>query len=69
MDWSEATTLDGWFLEKEVPLPERRLRGFAEVQVIAAGFALRAEVPAAEATAFLRTLSLPGTRSNARTTR
>ncbi|HEV8650113.1 MAG TPA: SWIM zinc finger family protein [Actinomycetes bacterium] len=51
-----VTTLDGPVVEKKVPLPERWLRGFAEVQVIAAGFDLRAEVPAAEAVRFLRSL-------------
>ena len=57
-----VTTLDGVTVEKKVPLPERWLRGFAETQVIAAGFDLRAELPAAEAVRFLR--SLPrGTRT------
>ena len=32
-----VTTLDGPVVEKKVPLPERWLRGFAEVQVLAAG--------------------------------
>jgi hypothetical protein len=53
-----VTTLDGPVVEKKVPLPERWLRGFAEVQVIAARFDLRAELPAAEALRFLR--FLPG---------
>ncbi|MEU6539995.1 SWIM zinc finger family protein [Streptomyces sp. NPDC047000] len=51
-----VTTLDGPVVEKKVPLPDRWLRGFAEAQVIAAGFDLRAELPAAEAVRFLRTL-------------
>jgi DprA winged helix domain/SWIM zinc finger len=51
-----VTTLDGAVVEKKVPLPERWLRGFAEVQVIAAGFDLRAELGAAEAVRFLRSL-------------
>jgi hypothetical protein len=55
-----VTTLDGPVVEKKVPLPERWLRGFAEVQVIAAAFDLRAELPAAEGLRFLR--SLPGGR-------
>ncbi|RCG20204.1 SWIM zinc finger family protein [Sphaerisporangium album] len=38
-----VTTMDGAVIEKKVPLPERWLRGFAEVQVIASGFDLRAE--------------------------
>ncbi|WP_328493368.1 SWIM zinc finger family protein [Streptomyces sp. NBC_00414] len=62
-------TFDGEFVEKKVPLPERWLRGFAEAQVLAAGFALRAEVPAAEAAAVLRALPRPTLRADARTTR
>jgi hypothetical protein len=53
-----VTTLDGPVVEKKVPLPERWLRGFAEVQVLAARFDLRAELAAAEGLRFLR--SLPG---------
>jgi hypothetical protein len=53
-----VTTLDGAVVEKKVPLPERWLRGFAEVQVIAAGFDPRAELTAPEAVRFLR--GLPG---------
>ncbi|WUP71055.1 SWIM zinc finger domain-containing protein [Streptomyces sp. NBC_00258] len=68
-DELEVTTLDGRFVEKQVPLPERWLRGFAEAQVLAAGFTPRAEIPATEASAFLRTLSRPTLRSSARTTR
>jgi hypothetical protein len=67
-DELEVTTFDGRFVEKQVPLPERWLRGFAEAQVLAAGFALRAEVPAAAAATFLRTLPRPARRSSARTT-
>ncbi|MDT0380100.1 SWIM zinc finger family protein [Streptomyces sp. DSM 42041] len=55
-----VTTLDGPVLEKKVPLPERWLRGFAETQVIAAGFDLRAELPAGEAVRFLRSLPRGG---------
>lgn len=51
-----ATTLEGSVVEKKVPLPQRWLRGFAEVQVITAGFEPRAELPAAEAARFLRSL-------------
>lgn len=51
-----VTTLDGATVEKKVPLPERWLRSFAEVQAIASGFDLRAELPAAEAVRFLRGL-------------
>ncbi|WP_399454208.1 SWIM zinc finger family protein [Streptomyces sp. WAC06273] len=65
----EATTFDGRFVEKKVPLPERWLRGFAEAQVIAAGLVPRAEIPAAEAAALLRSLPRPTQRSGAHTTR
>jgi hypothetical protein len=65
----EVTTFDGEFVEKKVPLPQRWLRGFAEAQVLAAGFGLRAEVPASEAVALLRTLPRPTRQSSARTTR
>jgi hypothetical protein len=53
-----VSTMDGSVVEKKVPLPARWLRGFAEVQVIASGFDPRAELGAAEASAFLR--RLPG---------
>lgn len=55
-----VTTLDGPVVEKKVPLPDRWLRGFAEAQVIAAGFDLRAELDAAEAVRFLRALPRGG---------
>ncbi|MFE1404566.1 SWIM zinc finger family protein [Streptomyces sp. NPDC058770] len=58
-----VTTLDGPVVEKKVPLPDRWLRGFAEAQVVSAGFDLRAELSAAEAVRFLR--SLPRTSGNA----
>ena len=51
-----ATTLDGSVVEKKVELPQRWLRGFAEVQVITSGFEPRAELPAAEAARLLRSL-------------
>ncbi|GIM99703.1 hypothetical protein Pve01_13620 [Planomonospora venezuelensis] len=51
-----VTTMDGAVVEKKVPLPARWLRGFAEVQVIAAGFDLRAELPGPQAVRFLRSL-------------
>jgi hypothetical protein len=60
-----VTTLDGPVVEKKVPLPERWLRGFAEVQVITAAFDPRAELPAAEAVRFLRSLPRPRGRSRA----
>jgi hypothetical protein len=55
-----VTTLDGPVVEKKVPLPDRWLRGFAETQVIASGFDSRAELRAAEAVRFLRSLPPPG---------
>ncbi|ANS70766.1 hypothetical protein SLINC_8542 [Streptomyces lincolnensis] len=58
-------TVDGEFVERKVPLPQRWLRGFAEAQVLAAGFALRAEVPAVEAAAVLRALPRPSRRPDA----
>lgn len=58
-----VTTLDGPVVEKKVPLPDRWLRGFAEAQVASAGFDLRAELTAAQAVAFLR--SLPRGSGNA----
>ncbi|MEV0783975.1 SWIM zinc finger family protein [Streptomyces sp. NPDC050423] len=58
-----VTTLQGPVVEKKVPLPDRWLRGFAEAQVASAAFDLRAELPAAEAVRFLR--SLPRSSGNA----
>ncbi|SFY43182.1 SWIM zinc finger domain-containing protein [Streptomyces atratus] len=58
-----VTTLDGPVVEKKVPLPDRWLRGFAEAQVVSAGFDLRAELSTAEAVRFLR--SLPRSSGNA----
>ncbi|RKS68962.1 SWIM zinc finger protein [Actinomadura pelletieri DSM 43383] len=55
-----VTTLDGAVVEKKVPLPERWLRGFAEVQVITAGFDPRAELAAPDAVRFLRSLPKSG---------
>ncbi|MEW1909116.1 SWIM zinc finger family protein [Kitasatospora sp. NPDC085895] len=63
-DALEVTTLDGPMVEKKVPLPERWLRGFAETQVLTAGFDLRADLPAAEAVRFLRTLPRTGGRGS-----
>ncbi|MFJ8045614.1 SWIM zinc finger family protein [Kitasatospora sp. NPDC096147] len=61
-----VTTTEGPLLEKKVPLPERWVRGFAETQVVAAGFDLRAELPAAEAVRFLRTLPRGGQAATGR---
>ncbi|WP_344282643.1 SWIM zinc finger family protein [Streptomyces hebeiensis] len=62
-----VTTFDGPVVEKKVPLPERWLRGFAETQVIASGFDLRAELPAGEAVRYLRGLPRPGATRGAST--
>ncbi|MGZ2360433.1 SWIM zinc finger domain-containing protein [Streptomyces sp. 372A] len=51
-----VTTTEGAIVEKKVPLPDRWLRGFAEAQVASAAFDLRAELPAADAVRFLRSL-------------
>jgi hypothetical protein len=51
-----VTTMDGAVVEKKVPLPDRWLRGFAEVQVITAGFDLRGELKGPDAVRFLRSL-------------
>ncbi|WP_326554054.1 SWIM zinc finger family protein [Micromonospora sp. NBC_01813] len=58
-----VSTMDTSVVERKVPLPRRWLRGFAEVQVIAAAMDLRAEIPVAEAAAFLRRLPGAGDRS------
>jgi hypothetical protein len=51
-----VATMDGTVVEKKVPLPGRWLRGFAEVQVIAAGMEPRATIDATSAAALLRSL-------------
>ncbi|MGW4647669.1 SWIM zinc finger family protein [Kitasatospora sp. NPDC004289] len=61
-----VTGPEGPLLEKKVPLPERWVRGFAETQVVAAGFDLRAELPAAEAVRFLRSLPRGGESTGGR---
>ncbi|MFD7627351.1 SWIM zinc finger family protein [Streptomyces sp. NPDC059851] len=61
-----VTTLDGPVVEKKVPLPDRWLRGFAESQVVSAGFDLRAELSATAAVRFLRGLPRSSTAGAAR---
>ncbi|MFC3996974.1 SWIM zinc finger family protein [Nocardiopsis sediminis] len=61
-----VTTFDGPVVEKKVPLPDRWLRGFAETQVVASGFDLRAELSPADAVRFLRSLPRPGARGASR---
>lgn len=51
-----VTTFDGPLVEKKVPLPDRWVRGFGEVQVISSGFDLRAELSGIDAVRFLRSL-------------
>jgi hypothetical protein len=59
-----VSTLDATVTEKKVPLPERWLKGFAEVQVVAATMAPAFEVSAVEARRFIRSLpSAPGART------
>jgi hypothetical protein len=61
-----VTTLDSAVTEKKVPLPERWLKGFAEVQVAAAPMEPVFEVPVVEARRFIRSLpAAPGTRTAA----
>src|SRR5919199_2241104 len=60
-DEVQLTTLSGSAVERKVPLPERWLKGFAEVQVASAHMLLRHELPAVEARRFLQ--SLPRTKS------
>jgi hypothetical protein len=49
-------TMDGAVAERRVPLPERWLKGFAEVQLAASRMTLAAELRDAAARSFLRTL-------------
>jgi hypothetical protein len=60
-DEVRVETLEGSAVEKKVPLPERWVKGFAEVQVASAHMVQRHELPAVEARRFLQ--SLPRTRS------
>ena len=62
-DEVRVETLAGSAVERKVPLPERWLKGFAEVQVTSAQMVLRHELPSVEARRFLQ--SLPRTRSRA----
>jgi hypothetical protein len=61
-----VTTLDAKVTERKVPLPERWLKGFAEVQVAAATMRPVFEVSPVEARRFIRSLpAAPGTRTAA----
>ena len=55
-------TLDAEVTEKKVPLPERWLKGFAEVQLASATVAPAFEVAASEARRFIRGLPSSGSR-------
>lgn len=54
-----VTTMDAQVTEKKVPLPERWLKGFGEVQLAAAGMTPTLEVDATEARRFIRSLPTP----------
>ena len=60
-DEVRVETLAGSAVERKVPLPERWLKGFAEVQVASAHMVARHELPGVEARRFLQ--SLPRTKS------
>jgi SWIM zinc finger len=60
-DEVRVSTLAGSAVERRVPLPERWVKGFAEVQVAGAHMLLRRELSSVEARRFLQ--SLPRTRS------
>ncbi|TDC33559.1 SWIM zinc finger family protein [Kribbella albertanoniae] len=55
-------TLDAAVIEKKVPLPERWLKGFAEVQLASATVAPAFDVAASEARRFIRSLPSSGSR-------
>lgn len=56
LDSVMVTTMDAVAVERRVPLPERWLKGFAEVQVAASAMAPRLELSAAETRRFLQSL-------------
>lgn len=61
-----VTTIEAAVTEKKVPLPERWLKGFAEVQVAASQMQPVVEIPIVEARRFIRGLpAAPGTRTAA----
>lgn len=60
-DEVRVETLGGSAVERKVPLPDRWLKGFAEVQVASAHMVLRHELTTVEARRFLQ--SLPRTKS------
>jgi hypothetical protein len=60
-DEVRVETLAGSAVERKVPLPERWLKGFAEVQVASAHMVVRHDLPTVDARRFLQ--SLPRTKS------
>jgi hypothetical protein len=60
-----VTTLDGSAVERRVPLPDRWLKGFAEVQTAAAAMVPRLELDAAQARRFLQALPRQSSRAAA----
>jgi hypothetical protein len=62
-DEVRVTTLSDSAVERKVPLPERWLKGFAEVQVASAHMLLRHELAATEARRFLQSLPRKKSRS------
>jgi hypothetical protein len=65
LDDVTVTTLDTSVVEKKVPLPERWLKGFAEVQVATARMAPRLETNAVEARRFIGSLPRQPSRAGA----
>ncbi|MCP4960651.1 MAG: SWIM zinc finger family protein [Actinomycetia bacterium] len=55
-DELQVETLDGPVVERKVPLPDRWLKGFAEVQIVSAGMTVVSEMGVAAARATLRDL-------------
>jgi hypothetical protein len=62
-DEVRVETLGGSAVERKVPLPERWLKGFAEVQVACSHMVLRHELSAVEARRFLQSLPRAKSRS------
>lgn len=60
-----VTTLDGSTVERKVPLPDRWLKGFAEVQTVAAAMAPRLDLSAAQARRFVQALPRATSRAPA----
>ena len=63
VDDVEVTTLRDAETERKVPLPDRWLKGFAEVQLAQSAMTLRGEISGVEAQRFLRSLPRTPTRT------